>query len=432
MTASKSERYRVYAMLCGAILSIKTLRTALNSVVPIMAYEMQLTAAQSGALLSAFFPGYLLTQMPAGPIVQRIGGKRMLSICLFGTAGCFLAAPFALVHGGIALTSALLGILGLMQGPMSPGIGQVNRDWIPPEGQERSIILRVQGLAHTGAPMLAAIVTPLLARGGWRRVFYAYGGVVGVFSVMWQLLVSGRRGGDTAAPSADQKQPTTAAKTDAKPVAKTTEWRIFTLPSVISLICWQVGSNFLFACLQILGPTFYMSTLNCTAERAGMFLALAQLVNFPATFFGAAMESLLLKRMSKIAMSKTLTLAASIGEAGFALLYGFSTTPVMATWFYAGIILTSQCQRAWSNFYEVGGKDVATLSSVANTIANVANLATPYLGVTLRKLGNGSWVPLLTLAAVLKVVGGLWLAKEMSTVDGRKQLAARDEAKKKK
>ena len=119
------------------------------------------------------------------------------------------------------------------------------------------------------------------------------------------------------------------------------------------------------------------------------------------------------------------------GEAGFALLYGFSKTPVMATWFYAGIILTSQCQRAWSNFYEVGGKDVATLSSVSNTIANVANLATPYLGVTLRKLGNGSWVPLLMLAAVLKVVGGLWLAKEMSTVDGRKQLAARDEAKRK-
>ena len=282
-----------------------------------MAYEMQLTAAQSGALLSAFFPGYLLTQMPAGPIVQRIGGKRMLSICLFGTAGCFLATPYVLAHGGIALTSALLDILGLMQGPMSPGIGQVNRDWIPPEGQERSIILRIQGLAHTGAPMLAAIITPLLARGGWRRVFYAYGGTVGVFSAMWQLLVSSRRGGDTtAAPSSEKKQTATVTNTDAKTAAaaKTTEWRIFTLPSVISLICWQFGSNFLFACLQILGPTFYMSTLECSAERAGMFLALAQLVNFPATFFGATMESLLLKRMSKLAMSRTLTLAASFGE----------------------------------------------------------------------------------------------------------------------
>lgn len=47
-------------------------------------------------------------------------------------------------------------------------------------------------------------------------------------------------------------------------------------------------------------------------------------------------------------------------------------------------MLASQCQRAWSNFYEVGGKDVATLGSVANTIANGANLIIPFVGVTLR------------------------------------------------
>ena len=57
MTASKSERYRVYAMLCGAILSIKTLRTAVNSAVPIMVMELNLSAAQSSTLLSAFYPG---------------------------------------------------------------------------------------------------------------------------------------------------------------------------------------------------------------------------------------------------------------------------------------------------------------------------------------------------------------------------------------
>ena len=69
-------------------------------------------------------------------------------------------------------------------------------------------------------------------------------------------------------------------------VAASPEWKIFTLPSVIALIFWQFGSNFLFAVLQMLGPTYYTTTLNCSSERTGILLALAQLANFPASFLG--------------------------------------------------------------------------------------------------------------------------------------------------
>lgn len=185
-------------------------------------------------------------------------------------------------RGGIALTSALLGVLGLLQGPMSPCQAQVNRDWIPPEGQERSNVLRIQGLAHTSSPMLAAIVTPFLATGGWRRIFHVLGGTVGVFSVMWQVLVSNRRGGEDTATETSSPKPSQ--------VVASPEWKIFTLPSVIALIFWQFGSNFLFAVLQMLGPTYYTTTLRCSSERAGLLLALAQLANFPASFLGVPDE----------------------------------------------------------------------------------------------------------------------------------------------
>lgn len=295
-----------------------------------------------------------------------------MSVCLFGTAACFLSIPVAMERGGIALTSALLGILGLLQGPMSPCQAQVNRDWIPPEGQERSNVLRIQGLAHTSSPMLAAIVTPFLATAGWRRIFHVLGGTVGVFSVMWQVLVSNRRGGDdtATATSSSPKPPPAVVGSPARrnpqkqklpDKAASPEWKIFTLPSVIALIFWQFGSNFLFAVLQMLGPTYYTTTLNCSSERTGILLALAQLANFPASFLGmpdktlcrcgtscslpipcmaahafvwwigAATEAFLLKRMSKVAMSKTLTIAASAGEAAFALLYGLSTSAESAT-----------------------------------------------------------------------------------------------------
>jgi ACS family sodium-dependent inorganic phosphate cotransporter len=407
-------------MMCGSIISIKTLRSSLASFVPIMAAEMGLSVVQSGALLTAFFPGYLLTQMPAGPLVQRYGGKRMLSVCLFGSAGCFLAAPLSMERGGVALISALFGLNGLLTGPMMPTLQQVNADWIPTEGQERPLVVRIQNLAHNVAPMLGAFLTPVLCRGGWKRAFYIYGGVVGVWGVLWHFLVSSRRPQSATTVGKDDN-----AKSAPVEEATTPEWRIFTLAPVLSLIFWNFSGNFLFAVLQILGPTYYTGTLHVSQERAGALLALAQLMNFPATMLGAATESMMLKRMPPVAVTKTLTIVASFGEAGCALLYGLSSTAAGATLAYGGVVLASMFQRAWSNYYEVGGKDVATLGSVANTVANSANLMTPYVAITLRRMFAGSWMPLLVLAAALKVASGCWFAKVMSMVDGRTLLAAR-------
>ena len=74
---------------------------------------------------------------------------------------------------------------------------------------------------------------------------------------------------------------------------------------------------------------------------------------------------------------------------------------------------------------------MATLGSVTNTIANVANMCTPAVGIFMMRLFKGSAIGLLGLSAALKIVAGLWLANVMSTVDGRTLLKQRDEAKQK-
>eukprot|EP01045_Picozoa_sp_COSAG04_P018700 COSAG04_NODE_1751_length_5704_cov_7.226952_1_plen_176_part_10 len=170
-----------------------------------MATEMGLSPLQAGTLLTGFFPGYLITQMPAGPIVQRIGGKLTLSVCLFGTAVTFLLAPAVMSNGGVAAMSVLLSLNGLLTGPMMPTLQQLNRDWIPDgdadENQERPLVVRIQNLAHNSAPMLGAFLTPLLARGGWKRAFYILGGVVSVWGVIWHTMVNSSRGNSAPAPA---------------------------------------------------------------------------------------------------------------------------------------------------------------------------------------------------------------------------------------
>ena len=73
---------------------------------------------------------------------------------------------------------------------------------------------------------------------------------------------------------------------------------------------------------------YYTGTLKVSPERAGILLAVAQLVNFPGTALGGYAEAMMLKRMPALAMTKTLTIAASFGEAAFAILYGLAPTAI--------------------------------------------------------------------------------------------------------
>jgi len=99
---------------------------------------------------------------------------------------------------------------------------------------------------------------------------------------------------------------------------------------------------------------YYTGTLKVSPERAGILLALAQLMNFVGSPLGAMAESTMLKRMSALRMSKILTVVASMGEAAFAILYGLAPTATTATLAYGAITLASMFQRAWSNYYEIG------------------------------------------------------------------------------
>ena len=88
-------------------------------------------------------------------------------------------------------------------------------------------------------------VTPRIASSyGWEYVCLLYGGFIGVFSVLWQLIAANKPG---PRPAAALK---TASATDApvEPTGKETElkgvdWRIFGTPAVLAVCFAQVATN---------------------------------------------------------------------------------------------------------------------------------------------------------------------------------------------
>eukprot|EP01051_Picozoa_sp_SAG22_P023873 SAG22_NODE_6354_length_866_cov_1.568449_1_plen_194_part_10 len=183
------QRLLMYVLEFGYIISTKTIRAALPSIVPFIAADKAWSPVQQAMLLSGFYQGYVITQVPAAPLVQRWGAKPVLSGSLAGTAAAFLAVPW-LSGAGPLPVAAVLAVMGLAQGPLAAGCSQINRDWMPHGTHEHNWAGRGIGMAHTCSPLVAAFLTPrLVAMGGtassaWKAACYSLGGACAGFTVL--------------------------------------------------------------------------------------------------------------------------------------------------------------------------------------------------------------------------------------------------------
>jgi sugar phosphate permease len=246
--------------------------------------DLKLGDTDLANMLGAFFPGYMITQIPSGPIIQKYGGKPLLLLVMLGT-GLYTVLPaasrFSVGGNRSVIMVAVLAIMGMFQGPMSPCHGHLCAEWIP-KGVERTWALKFLGLGHTACPLLAAALTPWLAnRFGWRTACYVYGAANLTVGLLWQLLVPVNKvaatpevaGGAAAAAAA-----AAAVKAKAEPV-KTVEWAIFKHPAVTSLMVFQWCSDNCEFTLRSLGPTFFMESFKITAVEMGRYMAVAQIVH---------------------------------------------------------------------------------------------------------------------------------------------------------
>ena len=86
----------LFFFTCTLILYID--RVSISVVAPVLMKEFGWDEAMMGTILSAFFVGYLFTQLPGGLIADRFGGKGILgfavlwwshlyhSVCAYGSA----------------------------------------------------------------------------------------------------------------------------------------------------------------------------------------------------------------------------------------------------------------------------------------------------------------------------------------------------------
>jgi ACS family glucarate transporter-like MFS transporter len=144
-----------------------------------------MSPVKMGWLFSAFAWAYVLGQVPAGWIADRISAKTamMAGLVLWSCVTFFMGAAAHTAAPFISLM-ILRFMLGLFESPVGPASGRVIANWFP--SRERG----TAGSIFNSAQYLSLFLfTPLMAwinyKFGWEHIFTVMGGVGLMAAVLW-------------------------------------------------------------------------------------------------------------------------------------------------------------------------------------------------------------------------------------------------------
>uniref|UniRef100_A0A6P7GY55 Sialin n=1 Tax=Diabrotica virgifera virgifera TaxID=50390 RepID=A0A6P7GY55_DIAVI len=135
-----------------------------------------------GLLLSAYFWGYIVAQIPGGRIAELFSAKWVMFFSVAINAVCTLLTPvMANLHFG-ALIAMRIGE-GIGGGVTFPSMHVMLAHWAPPN--ERSVMSSIVYAGTALGTVVFMLISGIIAGNiGWEAVFYIEGGI----SILWLLL----------------------------------------------------------------------------------------------------------------------------------------------------------------------------------------------------------------------------------------------------
>lgn len=135
--------------------------------------------AIQGVILSSFYFGYIITHIPGGMVVEKLGGKITLMAGIASTSILTFLTPASIAYGGSTLLIINRVIMGLCQGFIYASVFGLLAAWIPLRERTTLGIFVLSGIQF--GSILATYLSGVLLKylDGWSWPFYIYS-VVGI------------------------------------------------------------------------------------------------------------------------------------------------------------------------------------------------------------------------------------------------------------
>lgn len=184
MTFKTSYKVGLALILCYLVAWLD--RMAINMTIPDMATEFSMDAKDRGWILSAFFMGYALFQIPGGMLADRIGPRKVILAALAWWSVFTAATGLAFSFSSLAVIRFLF---GMGEGIFPAAVWKVIGQWFTKKnrGTANALILSSIALGPALSPPLLKLLLPVI---GWRGSFFALGCAGLVCLVLASLYVS--------------------------------------------------------------------------------------------------------------------------------------------------------------------------------------------------------------------------------------------------
>ena len=390
-------------------------RIAISIAIIPMAEDNGWSPTVQGAVMSAFFLGYVTLQVPAGYLSDRFGGKWVLGLgVLFWSLFTLLTPASAAL--GITVLLACRFLMGVAEAVTWPSIYSLYSRWVHPDQRASAVGLMNSGIS--GGAVIALICTPwLISVWSWQGAFYLYGVLGILWFAVWAPLARSRPADKTDWDTADADLATAEAGSaaDQNDVSEQPVYPRLTVRGMLrSRAVWAVAVahiciNWSLYLVLSWFPTFVNRELGADLQLAG-FLALAPTIVslVMAPLAGRLFDRLVTKGHDRLIVRRVMQSLAFVGITAAMM----AITLTDSLFLSVTVITLSNALTAFSiggfatNHLDIAPNQSGLLMGFTNTLAAVSSSASVFVSGWIQDL-SGDWDAVFLTAAGVSVFGAV-------------------------
>lgn len=355
-----------------------------------------------GLVLSSFFAGYMIMQIPGGWLANRVGGVAILGCAvLWWSLFTMLTPPAALVSVPLLIATRIA--LGLGEAVTYPAAYHLYGRWVPERERSRAVALLLSGIP---LGTLTALLSSgwLVTRYGWPSVFYGFG-VLGIAWAMAWFPVARDDPFRHPGVSAEERAllpPRPRSESAAIP------WGLLlSKPAVWALIINHFCSNWVLYILLAWLPSYFRDTQGVSITGAGAWSAAPWLTMFiMVNVAGWCADRLRSGGMSLTRVRKIMQCTGLLGSAAALLLARQAhTLPGAVLCMCAALGFLACTWSGWApNHLDIAPRYADVLVGISNTFGTLPGVIGVAVAGWLVDV-TGSYTTIFALVAVVNVIG---------------------------
>lgn len=164
-------------------------RSAIGLALPSISKDFELAPTEMGVVISAFFIGYSIMQIPGGWFADKFGSKTVIMVALA------LWSIFTFTTGHASTLAGLLFlrfVFGLCEGPYAGSCYRAIAEYFPRE-MRATMATGILSSNYIGSALAPIVIVPLVLWLGWRGMFQVLGVIGLVYVFFYALFVKSRK-----------------------------------------------------------------------------------------------------------------------------------------------------------------------------------------------------------------------------------------------